>query len=147
MKKYLGAVIAAVGFIVFAAICGALIGAHMPGYGPGILFLHADIIAKLVMMLIVLLHLPILILGLIAVIDGKGRLGLPLLIMAILPVLLGCLSAAYGFMNMQIALSRVGPVSFGVLAPSYAEMTLALAMGFFAATLAMIFRALGDRRR
>lgn len=147
MKRFVGPVIAAIGFAVSAGVCGWLLSAFMPGYGPGALFMDVGIIQKLMMMLIVLLHLPILGLGLAALIGGKGQLSVPLLVLAIVPAVLGSLAALYGVVTIQQVLAQVGPVSFAVTAPGYAEAALAAAMGFFAATLALTFRALGDRRR
>lgn len=147
LKRYLGLAIAVGGFVLSAVICGWLLQAYMPGYGPGMLFTDAGLIQKLLMMLIVLLHLPILVLGLLALIDGKGQFSLPLLVMGIVPMVMGGLAALYGVMTIQQALARVGPVSFAVTAPGYAEAAFAVAMGCFAGGLAMGARLLGDRRR
>ena len=147
MKRLAWPAIAAIGFVVSAVVCGWLLSAFMPGYGPGLLFMDAGIIEKLMMMLIVLLHLPILVVGLIAVIDGKGRSGIPLRVMAAVSVTLGGFAALYGVYTIQYAVARIGSVSFAVTAPGYAEAALATAMGFFAATLALTFHLLGDRCR
>lgn len=147
MKRLIGLAAAAAGFAVSAGVCLWLLQAYAPGLSPGILYLEAGIVAKLVMLLILLLFLPILGLGLGALISGKGRLTLPLQILAASVATLGLLGALYGVMTIQQAIAKVGPTDVAVTAPSYAEAALVAAVGFFAATLAMGFRVLGDRRR
>lgn len=120
---------------------------YMPGYGPGVLFMDAGILQKLVMLLTLLLFLPILVIGVIGLVNGKGALGLPLVLLAGASGLLGLLGFLYTVMTIQQVLSRIGPVSFSVTAPSYAEGALVAALGLFGAALAMGLRLFGDRRR
>jgi hypothetical protein len=147
MKRFVGLAIAVAGLFASWAACAWLLQAYMPGYTIGTVFLQAGIIAKLVMLLILLLLLPLAGLGLAALIAGRGQLNVVLLILALLFAGLGIAGALYDVMTIQMAISRVGPVSFAVTAPSYAEAALVASMGFLGATLALGFRLLGDRRR
>lgn len=56
------------------------------------------------------------------------------------------LAAAYGEMNTQIALSRVGPASLAVTAPSRIETLTSLSLGFLIVFVALSFRVMITRR-
>jgi hypothetical protein len=131
--------------VVAAALAAALAGCNwlVMTYAPDLtvarLFMDADIIAKLVMMLIVLLTFPVLVLGVIGVLvrSAAGSMAMILRVAALAPALLGTFAAAYGWLNIQNAISRIGPVRFEVTAPSYAEALLVLAWGMFVAAVAL----------
>jgi hypothetical protein len=147
MKRFAGPVVAAVGWLASWAACEWLLRTYAPGYTSGALFLEAGVIVKLVMLLILMLFLPLVGLGLAALIAGRGQLNIALSILAALFAGFGILGALYVVMNIQIAIGRVGPVSFAVTAPSYAEAALVASMGLLGATAALGLRLLGDRRR
>lgn len=152
MKKGVGLLaLAVMGFIASTGACAWLLATymtpHVPGFSPVQLFLYADIIAKLMMSLIVLLLLPILGLGIAALATGRGQFAVPLSILALASMAFGLLGTLWTVTMIQQGVAAVGPVSFEVTAPGYAEATLSSALGFFGAVLALGASVLGDRRR
>ncbi|NJC40521.1 hypothetical protein GGQ87_000779 [Brevundimonas alba] len=135
--------LAVTGAACVAAVTGCtwLLSGFAPGFSAAAVFLEADIIVKLVMILLMLLTLPILVLGGIGLATRSAArpMGMSLRIIALVCVLLGGLAAGYSWMNIQSAIAVVGPVSFEVVAPSYAEALMAFACGLFVATLALAF--------
>ncbi len=141
-------ILTAVAFAASAGTCAWLLGRYLPGYPAGALFMDADIIAKMAMMLILPLMFVALLLGVIGLVarGAAGPVRLMLILTAACSAGLGVLAALYGWMNIQTALRNVGPVSIEVVAPSYAEALLALSFGLFVALVALGFRALIGRR-
>ena len=140
--------VAAVAFAAALAGCNGLLATHAPDLSPAYLFMEADIIAKLVMMTLMLLTFPILVLGVVGVAlrSAARPVAMVLRVAALASALLGLSAAAYGWLNIQTALSRVGPMRIEVTAPSYAEVLLVLAWGLAVAAVAMLF-AVGARLR
>jgi hypothetical protein len=126
-----------------AALAGGgwLVATYAPGASPAALFLEADIIAKLVMFLLMLLTFPILIVGAIGLLarDAARPMVGVLRVAAAAAIALGLLAAAYGWMNIQSALAHVGPVGIEVTAPSWAEVLLGLAYALLVAGFALLF--------
>jgi hypothetical protein len=125
-----------------ALITGSwLVATYLPGASPAALFLGADIIAKLVMLLLMLLTFPILIVGGIGLLArDAARPMLRLLRMgAAAALVLGLLATAYGWMNIQSALAHIGPVGIEVTAPSLAEILFGLAYALLVAGFALLF--------
>ena len=141
------AVIAAAGAAALVA-CNWQLATYAPGLTPARLFMEADIIAKLAMLTLLLLTFPVLILGVIGVLLRSAAIRMVLRVAALAAVLLGAGAAAYGWMNIQTAVSRIGRVGIEVTAPSYAEALLSLAWGLGVAAIALIFTvAAGLRAR
>ena len=148
MKKNAAALaLAGAGFIVAAGLCGWLLETYLPGLTAGYLFLNIGIVAKLLLMIVQLMMLPIVGLGIVAIVTGRGQFGVPLAILAGASATLGLLAAAWVLLTVEQTLAAVGPVSFAVVAPQYAEAAFSAAMGLFGATLALGARLAGDRRR
>lgn len=146
MKKHaIWLFIAAVGLAVSAGLLQWLISS-VEGLTPAYAFLSADILTKMLMMLVLLLQFAALGLGLAAVIMGRGQMNVPLLLVGLAAMGFGLLGAGYTVMTIQQAVARIGPVSFEVTAPTYAEAALVASLGFLTATLAFALRWLGDRR-
>ncbi|HYC67648.1 hypothetical protein [Brevundimonas sp.] len=118
-----------------------LLSTYAPGASPAGLFLDADIIAKLVMLLLMLLTLPVPVIGLIGLLarEAARPMVMVLRMAAAASVLLGLLAAAYGWINIQAALRGVGPVGIEVTAPSWAELLLVLAYSLLVAGFALLF--------
>lgn len=130
--------VAAAAFAAALAGCSLLLATYAPDLTPARLFMDADIIAKLAMILVILLTFPVVVLGLIGVLarSAAGSMAMILRVAALVSALLGLFASAYGWMNIQTAISRIGPVRIEVTAPSYAEALLALAWGMFVAAVA-----------
>ncbi|OGN43407.1 MAG: hypothetical protein A2623_13500 [Caulobacterales bacterium RIFCSPHIGHO2_01_FULL_70_19] len=148
MKLHALALVAATaGFLVAAGACAWLLTTYMAGYGPGMLFLEADILLKLAMMICILLWLPITGLG-VAGLSGRSRgIGGLLAAAGWSSALLGLLAGAYGLLMIRMTLNAVGPVRFAVTAPAYAEAALAAAVGLAGAMAAFAFGAAAARFR
>ena len=138
---------ATAGFLATAGACVWLLTTYMAGYGPGMLFLEADILLKLSMMICLLLWLPIAGLGVVSLLaPGRAISGL-LVVAGVGSALLGLTAGAYGLVRIQMALNAVGPVRFAVTAPAHAEAALAAAVGLAGAMAAFAFGAAAARRR
>jgi hypothetical protein len=126
-----------------AALAGGgwLLSTYAPGASPAALFLDADIIARLVMLLLMLLTFPILVVGAIGLLarDAARPMVMILRMAAAASVVLGLLAAAYGWMNIQSAVASIGPVGIEVTAPSWAEVLLGLAYALLVAGFALLF--------
>lgn len=131
--------VVAAAFAAALAGCNWLLATYAPGLPAARVFMEADIIAKLVMITLMLLTFPILVLGVIGVLvrSAAAPMAMVLRVAALTSALLGLLAAAYGWMNIQTALSVVGPVRIEVTAPSYAEVLLVLAWSLFVAAIAL----------
>nr|MBF0664721.1 hypothetical protein [Brevundimonas sp.] len=132
--------IVAVAFAAAAAGCNWLLTTYASGLSPAVLFMDADIVAKMVMLTLMLLSLPILVLGLVGVLvrSAARPMAMVLRIAGLAAAVLGLLAAAYGWMNIQSAIAAVGPVSLAVTAPSWAEVLLVLAYAMFIAAVALL---------
>ena len=141
-------ILTAVAFAAAAGGCAWLVGRYAPGYSAAQMFMNADIIAKLVIMLVLPLTFGALVLGVIGLFvrGPAGSIRMLLMLTAAASAGLGLLAALYGWMNIQTAIRAVGPVSFAVTAPSWAETLLALSFGLFGALVALGFHALMGRR-
>ena len=138
----------AIAFTATLAGFNWLLTTYVPGLPPARLFIEADIIAQLVMLTLMLLSFSVLMLGVIGVaLQGAARsMATVLRLAAMAAVGLGLLAAAYGWMTIQSAISRVGPVGIEVTAPSWAETLMVLALGLGVAGFALVF-AVGCRLR
>ena len=128
--------------LALAALVAAF-GVHrwlMAEYAPGMTsvgaFLDAAPVVKMIMVSCLLALIGVTIMALIGVATAAakpsgGEIEVALALTAAGAILFGLLGAAYGEMNTQIAISRVGPVSFAVTAPSRAEALLCLSYGLF----------------
>ncbi|KQW81848.1 hypothetical protein [Brevundimonas sp. Root1279] len=146
MKKHaIWLFIAAVGLAVSGGLLQWLMSS-VEGLTAAYVFLDADILAKMFMLLILLLQFAVLGLGLAAVIMGRGRMNTPLFLVGLAAIGFGLLGAGYTVMTTQQIAARMGGVSFEITAPSYAGAALSATLGFFTATLAFVLRWLGDRR-
>lgn len=141
--------VVAAAFAAALAGCNWLLAAYAPVLSPAALFLEADIIAKLVMLLLMLLTFPILVLGVIGVLvrSAAAQMATILRITGLASALLGTLAAAYGWMSIQTAISRIGPVRFEITAPSWAETLLVLAWALFVAAIALAFAVAARARQ
>ncbi|HYC73373.1 hypothetical protein [Brevundimonas sp.] len=133
--------VVAVALAAAATGCSWLLNTYAPDLSPARLFLEADIIAKLAMLLLMLLTLPILVLGVfgVAVRSAARSMAMILRIAALAAGVLGLLAGAYGWLNIQTAIARVGPVSIEVTAPSWAEVLLVVAYSMLVAGFALLF--------
>jgi hypothetical protein len=145
-RGMLSLIAATLAFGVAAGTCGWLLAKYLPGVPPQGLYMDAGIIAKMAMMLVQLLFLPILGLGLIGLLGRPGQFHTPLALLAAGSATVGLLGAAYGWMTVQMALSRIGPTSFAITAPSYAEAALVASLGLFGAVVALGLRTMGELR-
>jgi hypothetical protein len=141
-------IVTAVAFAAAAGGCAWLVSRYAPGYSVAQMFMNADIIAKLVIMLVLPLTFGALLLGVIGLFvrGPAGSIRMLLMLTAAASAGLGLLAALYGWMNIQTAIRAIGAVSFAVTAPSWAETLLALSFGLFGALVALGFRALAGRR-
>lgn len=134
--------VVAVGFVAALTGCNWLLTSYAPGLSLAAVFMDADIVAKLVLLLLMLLNLPILVIGLVGVLvrSAARPMALILRIAALAAAVLGLLGAAYVWMNVQSGVARVGgSVSIEVTGPGYAEALLVLAYGLAVAGFALIF--------
>ena len=133
--------VVAVAFAAAATGCNWLLTSYAPGLSPALVFLEADIIAKLVMLLLMLLTFPILVLGLVGVLvrSAARSMAMILRIAALAAAVLGLLAGAYGWLNIQTAIASVGPVGIEVTAPSWAEVLLIVAYAMLVAGFALLF--------
>lgn len=140
--------VAAAGSAAALAGCRWLLATYAPGLTTAALFIDADIIARMMMLLIMLLTFPIMVLGVVGLLvrSAAAPMAMVLRLAGAACALLGLFGAAYGWMNVQTAISRVGPVQFAVTAPSYAEVLLVSGWGLFIAAIALAF-AVGARLR
>ncbi|GAA0647106.1 hypothetical protein [Brevundimonas lenta] len=138
---------AGIAFAVAAGTCAWLLRQYMPGTEPQGLYMDADILLKLVMMLIVLLLLAILGLGLAGVFSPADRFAVPLSILAGASAALGLLGAGYGWLMVQQVVARIGEVAFDIVAHSYAEAALVASMGLFGAVVALGLRTMAEFRQ
>jgi hypothetical protein len=144
MKRYLGVLIPAVGFIVSAGFVAWVTGTYAPWFRPIHLVQDADIVLKLAMFLIGTLCFGVLTLGLLA---RRGeRKSLPMVTMTVAAVAIGLLAAAYWGINSHSTLIDARVITLAHQAPYYAGSAFVAALGFLVATMAMTFRAMGDRR-
>ena len=137
--------------VAFAAAAGTwqwIIGRFAPGYSAAQMFMDADPLAKLAMMLAQTLTFAAFVLGVIGLFarSAAATFRILLLLIAAASAGLGVLAALYGWMNIQTAIRNLGGVSFEVAAPSYAETLMALSVGLFGALVALGFHALLARR-
>lgn len=141
-------VLTAVAFAAAAGTCQWLIGRYAPGYSPAQMFLDADPVAKVAMMLAQTLTFGAFVLGVIGLFVRSAAPVFRVLLMLIAATSagLGILAGLYGWMNIQTAIRNIGPVSLEVAAPSYAETLLALSVGLFGALVALGFNLLIGRR-
>lgn len=141
-------ILTAVAFAAAAGSCAWLVSRYAPGYTAAQMFMDADPVAKLAIMLAQTLTFGALVLGVIGLFirSAAGTFRMLLMLIAAASAGLGVLAALYGWMNIQTAIRAVGPVSFEVTAPSYAETLLALSVGLFGALVALGFHALLGRR-
>ena len=141
-------ILTAVAFAAAAGTCVWLLGRYLPGYTAAQMFMDADPVAKLAIMLAQTLTFGALVLGVLGLFirSAAGTFRMLLMLIAAASAGLGVLAALYGWMNIQTAIRAVGPVSFEVTAPSYAETLLALSVGLFGALVALGFHALMSRR-
>lgn len=141
-------ILTAVAFAAAAGTCAWLVSRYAPGYTAAQMFMDADPVAKLAIMLVQTLTFGALVLGAVGLFvrSAAGTFRLLLMLVAAASAGLGVLAALYGWMNIQTAIRNVGPVSFEVTAPSYAETLLALSFGLFGALVALGFHALLGRR-
>lgn len=141
-------VLTAVAFAAAAGTFAWLMSRYLPGYPAAAMFMDADVIAKLVILLVQTLTFGALVLGVIGLFvrSGAGTIRLLLMLIAAGSVGLGLLAALYGWMNIQTAIRAIGPVSLEVTAPGYAEALLVLSLGLFGALVALGFHALLARR-
>lgn len=142
-------ILTAVAFAAAVGSCAWLVSRYAPGYTAAQMFMDADPVAKLTMMLAQILTSGALVLGVIGLFVRSAApiFRLLLALTAAASAGLGLLAALYGWMNIQTAIRNIGPVSFEVAAPSYAETLLALSFGLFGALVALGFNALIGRRR
>lgn len=133
--------VAAVAFVAALAGCNWLLGGYAPGLSLAAVFIDSDPVAKLVMLSLMLLAFPVLLLGVIGIlVRGAARAVVPILrVAALTATVLGLLTTAYGWMNIQGAVRRVGPVSLEVVASSYVEILLVLAYALLVAAFALLF--------
>lgn len=144
MKRYFGVLIPALGFVVSGGFVAWVTVTYAPWFRPIHLVQDADILLKLAMVLIGALGFGVLAFGLPGKRgDGKSQ---PMVIMAVAAVAIGLLAAAYAGLTTHSELidARVTPLAHQ--APYYAEAAFVAALGFLVATMAMTFRAMGDRR-
>jgi hypothetical protein len=141
-------VLTAVAFAAAAGGCAWLISRYAPGYTAAQIFMDADPVAKLAMMLAQTLTFGAFVLGVIGLFVRSAAPIFRLLLMLIAAASAGAgiLAALYGWMNIQTAIRNIGQVSFEVAAPSYAETLLALSVGLFGALVALGFNVLLGRR-
>jgi len=141
-------ILTAVAFAAAAGSCAWLVSRYAPGYTAAQMFMDADPVAKLAIMLAQTLTFGALVLGAVGLFirSAVGAFRMLLMLIAAASAGLGVLAALYGWMNIQTAIRAVGPVSFEVTAPSYAETLLALSVGLFGALVALGFHALLGRR-
>ena len=141
-------ILTAVAFAAAAGSCAWLVSRYAPGYTAAQMFMDADPVAKLAIMLAQTLTFGALVLGVLGLFirSAAGTFRMLLMLIAAASAGLGVLAALYGWMNIQTAIRAVGPVSFEVTAPSYAETLLALSVGLFGALVALGFHALLGRR-
>ena len=141
-------ILTAVAFAAAAGSCAWLVSRYAPGYTAAQMFMDADPVAKLAIMLAQTLTFGALVLGAVGLFirSAAGTFRMLLMLIAAASAGLGVLAALYGWMNIQTAIRAVGPVSFEVTAPSYAETLLALSVGLFGALVALGFHALMSRR-
>ena len=141
-------ILTAVAFAAAAGSCAWLVSRYAPGYTAAQMFMDADPVAKLAIMLIQTLTFGAIVLGVIGLFARRAAETFRLLLMLIAAASagFGLLAALYGWMNIQTAIRAVGPVSFEVTAPSYAETLLALSFGLFGTLVALGFHAFLSRR-
>lgn len=138
----------AAAFAAALAGCNWLLTSYAQGLTLAYLFMEADIIIQLVMIILMLLTLPILGLGVIgaALRSAAQPMAMVLRLMGMAAAALGLFAAGCGWMTIQAALSNVGPVGIEVTAPSWAEALMVLAHGMGVAGFALLF-AVGARLR
>lgn len=146
--KHILFILTAVAFAAAAGTCAWLVGRYAPGYTAAQMFMDADPVAKMAIMLAQTLTFGALVLGVIGLFvrSAAGTFRMLLMLIAAASAGLGVLAALYGWMNIQTAIRNVGPVRFDIVAPSYAETLLALSVGLFGALVALGFHALMGRR-
>lgn len=144
MKRSLGVLIPAVGFIVSAGFVVWVTVTYAPWFRPIHLLQDADLVLKLAMFLIGALGFGVLAFGLPGK-RGDGK-SLPMVIMTVAAVAIGFLAAAYGGLTTHSTLKDARVIILAHQAPYYAETAFVAALGFLVATMAMTFRAMGDRR-
>ena len=144
MKRYLGVLIPAVGFIVSAGFVAWVTVTYAPWFRPIHLVQGADIVLKLAMFLIGTLCFGVLTLGLLG--RRGDRNSLPMVIMTVAAVAIGLLASANEALNSHSMLIDARVITLAHQAPYYAESAFIAALGFLVATMAMTFRATGDRR-
>jgi hypothetical protein len=141
-------IVTAVAFAAAAGGCAWLMSRYAPGYSVAEMVMNADVIAKLVIKLVLLLTFGALLLGVIGLFARGAAAPVRMLLMltAAASAGLGLFAALYGWMNIQTAVRAIGPVSFAAIAPSRAETLLVLSFGLFGAIVALGLRALIGRR-
>ncbi|MFC7377917.1 hypothetical protein [Brevundimonas sp. GCM10030266] len=147
MKRYLGVLIPAVGFIVSAGIAAWLIGVYAPWYRLPYLVQTHEIVLRLVIALILCLLIAVLVVGARALVDRRGRFNRELLALALAPVLPAGLEIYNGVQGSRYFLINSNIVTFADRAPPLIEASSVAAFAFFVAALAMSFRLLGGRGR
>lgn len=146
MKRYIGVLIPAVGFIVSAGIAAWLIHGYMPVDRLIYLILPHRIIRSVVLAVMLCLLIAAVAVGIKALRDRDGRFNRKLLTLALLPILPGGLAVYERVESSRSFLSQYDVITFAVRAPLLIEASLIAAMTFLISTVAMTFRALSDRR-
>jgi len=133
-----------------------LMGRYLPGVSTGAMFLDATPVVKLIVIACLLALIGLVVLTVIGLAmaagssGGSGEIEVLLAVTGGAAIVFGLLGAAYGEMNTQIAISRIGAVSFEVTAPSRAEFLLCLSLGLLCGVIglggAALLRTLRLRR-
>lgn len=119
-----------VAFVVSAGACFWLIQTYAPGMSPISMFMEANVLTKLCMLLAILVFLPAVIGALIPA-RPMAHVG------AGVAVVFGVLGALYSEMITQAAIRATGTVRFDITAPSRAESLFCLSLGLFVAVVAL----------
>lgn len=146
MKRCLGVLIPAVGFMVSAGIAAWLIHAYLPWDRLIYLVLPHRFTRSVALALMLCLLVAVVVVGIKALRDRDGRFNRELLALAFLPILPGGLAVYERVQASRYFLTQSSVITFADRAPPLIEASLAAAMAFLVATLAMTLRVLGDRR-
>ena len=146
MKRYLGVLIPTVGFIVSAGIAAWLIHVYLPWDRLIYLILPHRFIRSVVLAVMLCLLIAAVVVGIKALSDRDGRFNRELLALALLSTLPGGLAVYERVEASRSFLSQYNFITFADRAPPLIEASLIAAMAFLISTVAMTFRAMGDRR-